>query len=1236
MKQIALIFILGLVIILLHSCAAKNPYIRGKVGGNTYIDPIHPDNIDYEVFLVGGIGGNDNDLSDSRIVDLIKKKIRKSDVKQSVVFLGNSISEEGFPEVESPAYKKLDASINHCIDVFRDNTDKLFFIPGNSEWYDGADYTASALNEVEDYIESAADGKNIFVPSHGCGEPQVVELTDDLLLVLIDSQWILEGDRSGERKRSNCEIDYEAELIFYIKEKLAKNKNKNIIIASHHPVYSNGKTGGNYGMLSNVLPLPILGSLITGIKKIGGGEQKFGHPQYEKYKATVYEILNNFEGVVFASAHDKNMQYHHRYDNHYVIAGSGSEVDFVRKKGTAEFAYMSKGFAKITHTKNLELWLEFYAPDPDDPSEIVSMYNKRLYKKEQINYQDTSIYHPLDVYKDTIRTSASDIYEKGIVGMGETYRKEWSTEIDVPVLLLEEYSGGLKVVRQGGGFQTKSLRLEDSEGHQWVARTVNKDVTQVVPGILRGTFAETVVQDGISASHPYGALVIPKMADAAGIYHANPEIVWIPKQKALTEYNPDFGDKLYLFEERPGGNMEGHPDYGHAVESINTIELLDELRKNHKIKVDQEYVLKARLFDILIGDWDRHDDQWRWSIYSDDDGQQVYRAIPRDRDQVFFKNDGFVNYVASRPYFNPALRKFDDEIDYMDGLIFNARYFDRSFISELNKNDFLAAAKYLQEHLTDEVIAEAFAEWPENIYNEDGPEIVNKLKIRRDDLLSYAIDFYKLLTKEVTVVGTDGKNVYDIVALPSDQLDVKVYHVDDNEKHLIYSRVIEGVDCNELRLYGLNDSDVFNFSGDAESSIKIKMVGGSGSDVVNNNSKDLKITVYDRKDGMTLNGYKIKSRLKNRRGINRYDRKSWQLDREIQFPFIDFYTDEGVGFNYNIWWTKNGFRKSPYGSNHNMSLSFFSDNSAFVANYSGHWVSVFGEDWDVRLDTEVTGPVFTQFFYGLTNEYVNFEEVFPDLPEASDNNFHIIKGSHVYLDPQLVCDLGNGRTLNVHPTLEFLNIKDRPSRDNENRFIFFPEAGLSAFDFVDKYYAGVGLSYESDRINNPIIPTRGYKFNARAQYRHSLSDSQFKNLTLESFLTAYIPFSPTHRIVFATEIGAAYIFGKYEFFHANYLATRERMRGFRRQRFAGDGIVYTATDLRIKIFQGEGGLRTGVGVFGAFDYGRAFLSTEDNDDWHTSLGGGIFLTPLDILGFKLGYYVGEDDTQVAIGGSLSF
>jgi hypothetical protein len=35
---------------------------------------------------------------------------------------------------------------------------------------------------------------------------------------------------------------------------------------------------------------------------------------------------------------------------------------------------------------------------------------------------------------------------------------------------------------------------------------------------------------------------------------------------------------------------------------------------------------------MLLGDWDRHEDQWRWSEFEKENGEHYFRPIPRDRD----------------------------------------------------------------------------------------------------------------------------------------------------------------------------------------------------------------------------------------------------------------------------------------------------------------------------------------------------------------------------------------------------------------------------------------------------------------------------------------------------------------------------------------------------------------------------------------------------------------------------
>ena len=105
---------------------------------------------------------------------------------------------------------------------------------------------------------------------------------------------------------------------------------------------------------------------------------------------------------------------------------------------------------------------------------------------------------------------------------GEHYRKEWLTPVKVPVINLDTIKGGLTPVEQGGGRQTRTLRLQDKKGKQYVLRSVDKDYGRAMPDIALGTFIQDLAKDQVSTAHPFAATTVPVMIDAAGIYHTRP------------------------------------------------------------------------------------------------------------------------------------------------------------------------------------------------------------------------------------------------------------------------------------------------------------------------------------------------------------------------------------------------------------------------------------------------------------------------------------------------------------------------------------------------------------------------------------------------------------------------------------------------------------------------------------------------------------------------------------------
>jgi len=308
-----------------------------------------------------------------------------------------------------------------------------------------------------------------------------------------------------------------------------------------------------------------------------------------------------------------------------------------------------------------------------------------------------------------------NISPSGYTWMGKNYREVWATPVKVAAFNIGTKKGGLKILKRGGGQQTFSLRLEDKNGRQYVLRSIDKFVEGAVPEELHKTFAVDLVQDQISASNPYAAPVVAELARIAGVFHTNPEVVYIPDDSRFGIYRSDVAGKLFLFEERPDDDRSDVDSFGRSENIISTEDVIEEITEAPYRFVDENAVLRARLFDILINDWDRHEDQWRWAGFEQND-KTVYKPIPRDRDQAFFVNEGIIPWIAARKWLLPKIQGFDKYTENMEGQSFNARYFDRSFLIQSSWDKWLRQIDSLRVLLSPEKIDSAMYAFPKEVY----------------------------------------------------------------------------------------------------------------------------------------------------------------------------------------------------------------------------------------------------------------------------------------------------------------------------------------------------------------------------------------------------------------------------------------------------------------------------------------------------------------------------------------
>lgn len=443
---------------------------------------------------------------------------------------------------------------------------------------------------------------------------------------------------------------------------------------------------------------------------------------------------------------------------------------------------------------------------------------------------------------DSVWAQAGAHYQRSKAGqlfLGSHYRNVWAAQVKAPVFRLGSTLGGLSIQKLGGGMQTTSLTLTDSAGRSFALRSIDKDPAETLPPFWRKTFVSKFVRDQISAANPYAALVVAPLAEAAGIFHTNPQLAFVlPTDSSLGKYASHIPGQLFMLEEKFNSRAALTSAFGEALDVLDTEELLEKSYQSARHQPDRELYARCRLFDILIGDWDRHEGQWDWAAYQQQQGV-VYKPIPKDRDQAFCHyTDGILPWLATRYYRKRKFTGFGHAYPPLEALSYNARFLDTRLLNTLSRTDFETISRKLQEKLTDDVIDAAVKAFPPNVYKQIGEETAAKLKARRDKLPSAAAAFYALLAKEVFLTGTDEAELIEINHLPGQKVRITISQLPEGMQagRERYSRTFSASETQKITIHPLAGSDVVQVSGKAEPGIHVSVVIPKGVTISNNST----------------------------------------------------------------------------------------------------------------------------------------------------------------------------------------------------------------------------------------------------------------------------------------------------------------------------------------------------------------------------------------------------------------
>ncbi len=1151
--------------------------------------------------------GNLTDIEDK---GAYAKDLRRelSNINRTTVLLING-------DLVSPMKQSLNEGLSELNIFLRELEDlpiRIIIIPGDRDWDRGRQNGWDKVQLIEDYVAQQNYANVEWPIRRGCPGPELVHIAEDFKIIAINTQWWNHRFLKPTPESAVCDIASEGAFIEELENLIEENTLGNLIIAGHYPIQSNGKYGGRFPLKDWLLPVPIISSYKTAFRQNIGHSREIANAQFESLRHDLTDIFADHFSITYCSGHEQNQEILQVGKNIYVNSGAPDDEGYVansrqtvyksKKAGIVALFYDSDGAVYGSHLEKLEKGFQkhddvllFQAPCKDPIP--VTPVNERLVpcaEAAEILPQMVNFYPAL-----ANQVANPNYAAKGWkrTFLGQHYRDSWTTEVRIPVLNLDQELNGLRPFQVGGGRQTTTLKLAADNGLEYAFRSVDKDPSKSLQVELRSTLLSVVLKDQTTTQQPYGALTASYLLDHLDILHAQPRLYIMPDDPKLGPFQETFGNMMGFLEERPTSPPPGETGHFGENDVKRSIKMFRQMYKDRDNYIEVEEFTRARLFDILVGDWGKHEDNWKWAGYNYEKGIR-YRPIPRDRDHVFSLWDGFFPWLADRKWANASGESFRYEINDIRSLTWQSRHMDRYLLSEVDRDGWMQAAKEIKGKLSDEIIEEGVKRMPEEIYEKDGIEIEEKLKVRLNDLDKYADEYYRLIAKEVDVVGSVKEELFEVNRLAGGDVSVEMYKIKQGQKDkLFYRRLFKSDETREIRLFGLQGNDRYKIQGESDKSILLRVVPGTGLDSIVDESNvrigGRKTLVYDETYSDALIKSKETKLVKtDNHDAYHYRRTDFHYNTYFPLFFLYFSGDNGLSLRGDLQFTNHKYGKPDFSSMHDAKFSI-STIGNIQLEYDVKWRQVIA-NWDLTAGAQWEKKRQFRYFFGEGNDS-KFD------PALILSKFYTLQYSSI----QARVGMQNNYWKRSH-TFAGLSIERNSSELNDGTIL--DEEGLDVLGEDPLIIAKAKFRFEFDFRDKRILPRRGMRLHSKSTLGQLLDGPQSTYLTSAAELEY---FGTTRPFTIGLRIGAVWHVGDIPYYDRAYLGQNSNLRGFRRNRYTGEKLYYFNSDIRIELLNKMSAIipyQFGLKLF--YDVGRPAIDDAESNSWRVGYGAGFYFVPV--------------------------
>ena len=357
-------------------CTAYKPLYRVNYTTNQAPET----DVAFTFFLIGDTG-DAPDGESLPTLEALSEMIAGYDENSAVVFLGDNLYPVGMPEKGDLTYDRAYHRLNVQLEALKDYQGHAYFIAGNHDWYT---YEEAGVRRQEQIIDSTLRtyslvNNNFFMPDSACADPQMIELTGSINLLLMDTQWLLAESRDSTYKY--CEVHNTEAFFQKVDTLLTQYQDEIVLVAMHHPIYTYGHHGGRNSFKNSLfpltwrykyayLPLPILGNAFN-LLKTYVSPQDLRNKHYRELRVRMLSSLIKTGKHIVAAGHEHNLQHIELNNQAFVVSGAGSKKNGSALGKGSKFCIGKHGFVQVDILKNGEAFFQYYHTDEITPLEKV-------------------------------------------------------------------------------------------------------------------------------------------------------------------------------------------------------------------------------------------------------------------------------------------------------------------------------------------------------------------------------------------------------------------------------------------------------------------------------------------------------------------------------------------------------------------------------------------------------------------------------------------------------------------------------------------------------------------------------------------------------------------------------------------------------------------------------------------------------------------------------------------------